>query len=59
IQMARSIARVALNGHYSIWREVFQDEPVVLEEIDKVYREIGLFKEYDNGKRIMRDGGRV
>jgi len=59
IQMARSIARTALNGHYSIWREVFQHQPVVLEEIDRVYRKIGLFKKYDNGKRIIREGGRI
>ncbi len=37
----------------------FKNESVVLNEIDKVYRKIGLFKEYDNGKRIIRAGGRI
>ena len=60
IQMARTIAGSSrLKGHYSIWIEVFKDEPVVLGEIDNIYRKIGLFKEYDNGKRVIREGGRI
>ncbi|MGB5686756.1 MAG: HNH endonuclease [Candidatus Electrothrix sp.] len=59
IQMARSIARTSLNGHYSIWIEVFKNESMVLDEIDNIYRGIGLFKEYSNGKRVIREGGRI
>jgi hypothetical protein len=59
IQMARSIARTSLNGHYSIWIEVFKNESMVLDEIDNIYRGIGLFKECNNGKRVIREGGRI
>ncbi len=56
--MAKAIARNSLIGHYSIWAEVFKDVPEVLEELDNVYREKGLYKEFDNeGKRIVRERG--
>ncbi|MCI5168719.1 MAG: hypothetical protein D3903_22140 [Candidatus Electrothrix sp. GM3_4] len=57
IQMARSIARASLNGHYSIWIEVFKDEPLVLNEIDDIYRVHGLYKKFDaDGNRTVRTG---
>jgi len=58
--MARSIARTSLNGHYSIWTEIFKDVPMVLDAIDQEYRKIGLYKEFDtNGKRIKRQGAKI
>ena len=57
IQMARSIARVSLNGNYSIWIEVFKNVPLVLNEIDDIYREHGLYKKFDaTGNRTVRKG---
>lgn len=55
IQMARCIARTSLNGHYSIWIDVFKSEPMVLKEIDEIYKGYHLYKEYNqNGNRIVR-----
>jgi len=56
--MARMIAQTSLKGHYSIWMEVFKEVPIVLTEIDNLYRDKGLFKEYDNnGNRVIRPNG--
>jgi len=58
--MAESIAISSRNGHYSIWCEVFKDQPIVLQEIDKEYREMGLFKKFKiDGTRLIRSGGRI
>ncbi len=60
--MAKQIALTSLNsGHYSIWCKVFENIPEVLAEIDKKYREIGLFKEYEkDGKtRKIRPNGKI
>ncbi|QZE15889.1 HNH endonuclease [Halosquirtibacter laminarini] len=58
--MARSIAKISLNGHYSIWMEVFKNEPVVIGEIDNLYRKKGLFKKYNaNGTRTVRAGANI
>lgn len=59
--MANQIAQTALNGHYSIWMEVFKEEPIVLEAIDAIYREcFHLYKELDdNSNRVIREGGRL
>lgn len=49
-----------LSGHYSIWKTVFENEPTVLDEIDRVYSAKGLFKQYDaNGRRIVRASGLI
>lgn len=54
------IGVAALNGNYSIWCEVFKDEPLVLQAIDDAYREIGLFKEFQaNGDRVVRPNGLI
>ena len=59
IQMAQ-IARTSLNGHYSIWIEVFKEEEIVLTEIDKIYSEIGLFKEFTATRnRILRTNAKI
>ena len=60
IEMARQIARTSLNGHYSIWIEVFKKEAIVLDEIDKIYYEIGLFKEFSQtGNRKLRNNAKI
>jgi hypothetical protein len=61
IQMARVIANCALiSGHYSIWREVFINENIVLIEIDREYNTKGLYKDLDaNGERIIRPSGQI
>ncbi|MCT4615817.1 MAG: HNH endonuclease [Marinifilaceae bacterium] len=60
LAMANQIAKTSLNGHYSIWIEVFKNEPMVLTEIDKEYRKIGLFKQLDEQEnRIIRAGARI
>lgn len=60
LPMAKQIAIAALNGHYSIWMEVFKNETMVQEEIDKLYRNKGLYKEYDaNGNRVIRANGNI
>lgn len=59
-QMARSIARTSLKGHYSIWIEVFKDVPLVLTEIDRIYSNIGLYKSFlSNGDREIRVNGNI
>lgn len=60
LPMAEQIAIASLNGHYSIWMEVFKDEPIVLQEIDTIYRQRGLHKEYDvNTNRKVRTGANI
>ncbi len=60
IQMARSLARASLNGHYSIWIEVFKNEQMVIDAIDNEYRRIGLFKQNTpQGVRVVRQGGSI
>lgn len=59
-ELAKAIGTCSLNGHYSIWCEVFKNEPIVLKEIDLAYKTIGLYKEFNNNKiRIIRTGGRI
>lgn len=59
--MANQIGICALqSGHYSIWRTVFENVPMVLDEIDRKYSAKGLFKQYDaNGRRIVRPSGLI
>jgi hypothetical protein len=60
--MAEVIARCALtSGHYSIWMKVFEAEPLVLDEIDCIYRKKGLFKEFLPGTatRVVRANGQI
>ena len=59
--LAKQIADTALGGHYSIWCKVFENVTEVLTEIDNVYRQLGLFKEYedDNITRKIRINGRI
>ncbi len=60
IQMARQIARTSLNGHYSIWIDVFKEDQIVLTEIDKIYSEIGLFKKFTSTRsRILRNNAKI
>ncbi len=61
IQMARSIANCAfISGHYSIWLKVFENEQMVLEEIDRRYSTKFLFKQYHpNGTRVVRPTGLI
>ncbi len=50
----------SLSGNYSIWCEVFKEEPLVLQAIDNAYREFGLFKEFEiNGQRVIRPNGLI
>ncbi len=61
-EMADQIAKTSkLSGHYSIWCKVFESVTEVLAEIDNVYRQYGLFKEYedDNITRKIRINGRI
>jgi 5-methylcytosine-specific restriction endonuclease McrA len=58
--MANTIATASLIGHYSIWCKVFENEQVVLDEIDTIYRTKGLFKEFEpNGNRVIRPQGLI
>lgn len=59
--MADQIAIASLNGHYSIWIEVFKEEPVVLEAIDAIYtKRCHLYKQLDDdGHRVVREGGQL
>jgi hypothetical protein len=59
IQLARQIAKTSLMGHYSIWSEVFKNEPMVLGEIDAVYLTKGLYKVLQHGStnRNIRTNG--
>lgn len=58
--MAVQIANASLNGHYSIWCKVFENEQVVLDEIDNIYRTKGLYKAFDvNGNRVVRTSGLI
>jgi hypothetical protein len=60
--MAQQIAIAALcGGHYSIWIEVFKEEPEVMVAIDSIYRDrCGLYKEIDDqGHRVIRSGGQL
>jgi len=59
--MARQIGITALVGNYSIWREVFQNVPIVLDEIDNAYLTYGLFKQYNHGTavRVVRANGSI
>jgi hypothetical protein len=59
--MAVVIARNALSsGHYSIWCEVFKNEQMVLDEIEREYRHKYLFKEIDvHGQRTVRQNGLI
>ena len=59
-QMADVIASCSLGGHYSIWQTVFINEPLVLAEIDKRYREKNLYKIFlPDGSRAVRPGGLI
>lgn len=60
-EMAEQIASTSLEGHYSIWIKVFENQKVVLDEIDRVYKtKYSLFKQLDNeGKRELRLGGLI
>jgi len=57
--MSKQIAQTSINsGHYSIWKEVFKDEPTVLDAIDFEYSSKGLFKQFLlNGQREVRNLG--
>lgn len=59
--MASQIALTSLNGHYSIWCEVFDGVPTVLNEIDRVYLNINLYKQFHPGttNRIIRATGQI
>lgn len=61
LQMAKQIARTAfVNGHYSIWMEVFNSEQTVLDQIDIIYKTKGLYKEFDpHGARVIRPNGNI
>ena len=60
-QMADQIAITAsTSGHYSIWMEVFKAEQMVLDAIDAIYKDKGLYKEFDqHGTRVIRPNGRI
>ena len=60
-ELANSIALCALSsGHYSIWMKVFENEQLVLDEIDKKYSTKGLFKQFNpNGVRVIRPQGLI
>lgn len=61
IPMAEVIASCALlSGHYSIWSKVFENEVIVLAEIDRIYMTKHLFKvNQANGQRIVRPNGLI
>jgi hypothetical protein len=61
LPMAEVIAGCALlSGHYSIWFKVFENEQIVLDEIDRVYRTKQLYKVIQaNGQRIVRPNGLI
>lgn len=61
IQMARSIANCALiSGNYSIWTKIFENEQLVLDEIDREYSSKHLFKQYNlHGIRVVRSTGLI
>ncbi len=60
-QMAKQVGHTSLNGHYSIWIEVFKEEPMVLNEIDEIYRsKFNLHKNYDSlGSRTLRENANI
>lgn len=45
--LAHQIGITSLDGNYSIWCEVFKNEPDVLIEIDLAYTAKGLYKQYE------------
>lgn len=58
--MAEQIANASLNGHYSIWCKVFENEQIVLDKIDNIYHTKGLFKVFEpNGNRRIRPQGLI
>jgi hypothetical protein len=60
LQMAKQIAKTSLNGHYSIWISVFKNEQIVLEEIDNLYFDIGLYKMFSQtAERKIRTNGNL
>lgn len=59
--LAEQIGITSLDGHYSIWTEVFKNDPLVLTEIDNAYVNYGLYKEYLVGTttRKTRTAGQI
>jgi hypothetical protein len=60
-EMAVVIGVASLVGNYSIWREVFKNEQIVLDEIDNAYTKWGLFKQMEPGtaNRVIRSNGQI
>jgi len=59
---ANQIALTSLNGFYSIWCKVFENEIDVLQEIDKAWKQrYANYKEFHPGtiNRIIRPGGNI
>lgn len=59
--LAHQIGITSLDGNYSIWCEVFKNEPDVLIEIDNAYIAYGLFKQINNttNARVLRNNGLI
>ena len=60
-ELAVLIANCALlSGHYSIWCKVFENETMVLNQIDNAYYTKKMFKKFDsNNNRIIRLNGLI
>ncbi|MCK5538303.1 MAG: HNH endonuclease [Bacteroidales bacterium] len=61
LPMAREVAIASLNGHYSIWIEVFKNDEMVITEIDREYSKIGLYKQFNINTRekTVRTNGQI
>ena len=61
LEMAKQIAVTSVtSGHYSIWKEVFKLDSVVLDCIDFEYYQKGLFKQFlFNNTREIRNSGNI
>jgi len=62
IMLAEQIADTSTVGFYSIWCKIFENEPMVLNKIDKLWEtRFRNFKKFDqtNNSRIIRPGGNI
>jgi len=60
--MANQIAQTSIIGFYSVWCSIFSGEPIVLDEIDKLWKSTYCnFKDFQPNStvRVIRPGGQI